>query len=105
MSDTLRAGGPAEISAARRRILEFAMMLLSAAITAVTAVPVVGYLLSPLLRRIAAATPEGKRQILEKEIPARMEAMHVLTSTYPDLVMAEAAADVVLRSHSVGNRR
>ncbi|MBI3049046.1 MAG: hypothetical protein HYY76_12135 [Acidobacteria bacterium] len=41
--------------------------------------------------RIASASPEQQRHILDVEVPARMDAMHTLASTYPDLVMADAS--------------
>lgn len=50
-----------------------------------------------IVQRIERASEAEKRKILDVEIPARMEAMHTLISTYPDIVMAQAKRELVLR--------
>ncbi len=50
-----------------------------------------------IAQRMERASEREKAKILEVEIPARMEAMHTLTSTYPDIVMAQTKRHLVLR--------
>jgi hypothetical protein len=47
-----------------------------------------------IIRRIEAASPEGKQQILERDIPAMMAARNTLESSWPPVVMANAEMPV-----------
>lgn len=49
---------------------------------------------APVADRVGSPSPRGQRHLLDVEVPARMDAMHPLTSTSPALVMADAPTRV-----------